>query len=303
LAVLLILILAAAAATLAAYCIAFRSPDKTQNDIYNIPPGEQYQAQRPRMRKLIEELAAVPYEEVFITNREGLRLRGQYYHRVDGAPVALCFHGYRGTSIRDFCGGAQIAFSLGQNVLLVDQRSCGGSEGHVITFGLKERFDCLEWIDYVLGRFGADTRITLYGVSMGAAMVLMATELDLPENVYAVIADSPYSSPEAIIRKVCGDMKLPPVLMMPFVRLAARLCGFSISGGGAAEAVKSAKIPILLIHGEDDRFVPCDMSREIRAANPEKITLHTFPKAGHGISFIEDQPRYQQLVLEFLGLS
>ena len=296
-----VVLVLAAVMTLVAYCIAFRSPDKTQNNIYNIPPGEQYQAQRPRMRRLIEDLAAIPYEEVFITNREGLRLRGQYYHRADGAPLALCFHGYRGTSIRDFCGGAQIAFSLGQNVLLVDQRSCCGSEGHAITFGVKERRDCLEWIDYALERFGTDTQITLYGVSMGAAMVLMTLELDLPDNVRAVIADSPYSSPEAIIRKVCGDMKLPPAIMLPFVRLAARLlCGFSIRECSAVEAVKQAKIPVLLIHGEEDRFVPCSMSREIQAANPDMVTLHTFPRAGHGISFIEDQPRYQQLVLEFL---
>ena len=295
-----VVILLLAVGTAVAYRMAFYSPDKVQNDIYNIPPGEQYQAKRPYMRQIIGDLAALPYEEVFITNREGLRLRGQYYHRVDGAPLALCFHGYRGTSIRDFCGGAQIAFSLGQNVLLVDQRACCGSEGHTITFGIKERFDCMEWIDYACKRFGADVKIALYGVSMGAATVLMATELGLPENISAIIADSPFSSPEAIIRKVCGDMKVPPVLMMPFTRLAARLSGFDLRAASAVEAVKHANVPILLIHGEDDWFVPCDMSREIRAANPDRITLHTFPKAGHGISFIEDQPRYETLVREFL---
>ena len=66
------------------------------------------------------------------------------------------------------------------------------------------------------------------------------------ETVSAIIADSPFSSPEAIIRKVCGDMKIPPVLLMPFVRLAARLlCGFDLRGASAVEAVRSANIPCL----------------------------------------------------------
>ena len=67
----------------------------------------------------------------------------------------------------------------------------------------------------------------------------------------------------------------------------------------AREAVKRAKVPILLIHGEDDHFVPCDMSREIAAANPEKIRFHTFPGAGHGLSYLVDEPRYTGLIWDF----
>ena len=99
---------------------------------------------------------------------------------------------------------------------------------------------------------------------MGAATVLMASELNLPENVVCIIADSPYSSPKAIIRKVCRDRHLPDWLAYPFIRIGAKIFGgVSIEECSAEDAVRNARIPILLIHGEDDRFVPCQMSKRI----------------------------------------
>lgn len=89
-------------------------------------------------------------------------------------------------------------------------------------------------------------------------------------------------------------------LLYPFVRLSAKLFGRTdLTQADALSAVKSARVPILLIHGEDDRFVPCDMSRAIAAANPEKIVFHTFPGAGHGLSCLVDMPRYEALVKAF----
>jgi len=282
-----------------AYCVTFRSPDKVQNDIFNIPNTEQYQQQRDVMCRMIRDMDAVPCRRVTIRSRDGLTLSARYYHQADGVPTAICFHGYRGTSIRDFCGGGQLCLSHGHNLLLVDQRAHGESEGRVITFGIRERFDCLDWIRWAEEQ-GAPA-ILLYGISMGGATVLMAAGEELPPTVRAVIADSPYSSPEAIIAKVSRDRRLPPVLAMPLIRTAARVLGsFSLTECTAADAVRNTDLPILIIHGEDDRFVPCEMSAEIAAANPA-IRRCTFPGAGHGISYMKDTPRYHALVNAFLA--
>ena len=63
--------------------------------------------------------------------------------------------------------------------------------------------------------------------------------------------------------------------------------------------VDCRRVPVLLIHGEEDRCVPCEMSRRIAAANPEKIRLEMFPGAGHGLSYLIDKPRYTKLVMDF----
>lgn len=295
---LLVLICAILALSGYSYYIAFYSPRKGRRKDTDLPNTEQYSVFREDNLKRIQRLRTEEHEEVSIYSYDGLRLTGKYYHRHDRAAVAICFHGWRGSGIRDFCGGAFSLMEQGFNVLLVDQRAQGNSDGHTITFGVKERFDCLEWVRYVSDRFGPETDIFLYGVSMGGATVLMAAGLGLPENVRCVVADSPYSSPKAIIQKVCADMKVPPAAAYPFVALGARLFGgFSLSAATTEEAVRSAAVPILVIHGTDDRFVPCSMSESF-TTNPH-VQRQTFPGAGHGLSFLVDQPRYEKLIRDF----
>jgi pimeloyl-ACP methyl ester carboxylesterase len=181
------------------------------------------------------------------------------------------------------------------NTLVVDQRAGGKSEGTTICFGIKEKYDCLEWIKYAIDRFG-DIPIMLTGVSMGGATVLMASELDLPKNVKCIVSDCPYTSPYEIIALECEKMGIPAKLGMPFVCLGARIFGnLKLSGEGAEKAVRNTKVPILLVHGEDDDFVPFEMGKRIYEANPEMITFEAFPNAAHGISFIVDTERYEKL--------
>lgn len=284
------------------YRKAFYSPSARKEDIYALPKGEQYEKEMPRMLSLIREMDDIPFEPISISAYDGTELFARYYHVRDGAPLQIQFHGYRGAALRDFCGGNKLARESGQNTLVVDQRAHGKSGGKTITFGIRERLDCLSWVKYANQRFGSDTPVFLSGVSMGAATVLMASELELPANVVGIIADCPYSSPESIIRKVCReDMHLPPALTMPFVRLGAGLFGhFSLNESGAVKAVGNTNIPILLLHGEDDRFVPCDMSREIFDACTGEKTLITFPTAGHGMSYIVDTEAYSEAVSHFV---
>ena len=281
------------------YRIAFFSPRKGQNDDLRLPAGPGYDQHHARMRALIARLAAEPCERVAITSRDGLRLAGRYYHRADGAPLTICMHGYRGTALRDFCGGASLSLASGHNVLLIDERAHGASAGHAITMGARERYDCLDWIAWANARLGRQTPVWLSGISMGAATVVMAAGLPLPENVRGVLADCPYAEPRAILRKVMRDMGLPG-LLYPLLALGARLfAGFSPAEASAPEAARRTRVPILIIHGEGDRFVPAEMSAEIAAVNPEKVERHTFPGAAHGMSYMEDEERYCRIVREF----
>ena len=282
------------------YLYAFYSPNRKQNDdlaIKTAVPTEEMKAESVR---LIKQLQALPFEAVSIRSYDGLRLAGRYYHSGDGRPLAILCHGYRGTPTRDFCGGADSCLSMGYNVLMIEQRAHCSSQGHSITFGVKERLDCAAWADYAAARFGPDQKIVLVGISMGAATVLMASALKLPSNVKGIIADCPYTNPDAIIRRVASGFGLPLSVIWPFVVIASRLFArFSMKAADAAEAVKATKVPILLIHGEDDRLVPCEMSRQIAAANPSMIEFHTFPDAWHGISYLFDTPRYNTLIRSF----
>ena len=283
-----------------AYLQAFFVSPKEKRYPKDLLEGDEYRNAESRMCALIKEMKDIQGEEISIRAYDGKKLSGTYYHVKDNAPVHIQMHGYKGTAIRDFCGGNKIARESGHNAIVVEQRAHGKSDGNTITFGIKERYDCVSWARYAAKRFGKETPIFLSGVSMGASTVLMASGLRLPGNVAGIIADCPFSSPEQIFRKDCGDRKLPHKLVFPLVWLGGRIFGrFDVKETDVLQAVRRKKVPILIIHGEEDRFVPCEMSRAIYEAAKEPKRLEIFPKAGHGLSYIVDTERYVKVVQEF----
>lgn len=296
----LAVVLAAAAYVLHyGYKLAFYYEDPLASP-YEYGDSEQVRPCKTALDAAIADFLAQPYEEVSIRSHDGRKLMAKYYHAADGAPLQIFCHGYKGNAIRDFCGSQKVARELGHNILLIDQRCHGNSEGHTITFGILERRDVLGWIRWANDRFG-QIPILLSGVSMGAATVLMASGMDLPENVKAVVADCPYDAPSNIIKKVLGqDMGMSVKLVYPLIRFGGMVYGkFNLDADSPVAAVQKAKVPILLIHGDDDRFVPYEMSCNIHAAAPETIAFHTIPGAGHALNYACAPEAYCEILREF----
>lgn len=282
-----------------AYRIAFHSPKKGRDGIPSTS-GNLYDPYRQEMKRLFEQLKNRPFEFVTVRSRDGLTLSGRYYHVKDGAPLDIGFHGYRSSCMTDLSGGSEISLQLEHNLLLIDQRAHGRSEGRVITFGILERQDLLCWVDYACKRFGEDIPIFLYGVSMGGATVLMAPQEQLPRNVKGIIADCPYANAMEIILHVAKKKPIPLWLTKPFVILGAWIFGqFDIRQTDARRELPKANIPVLIIHGEADGFVPAYMS-DVVSCNPELIQRHIFPGADHGISCLVDKDRYYAAVKAFI---
>ena len=284
------------------YRIAFYASPKKRGEVLTLPQDAGYSEEvRSYLKELLADMEHRPCETVSIQSFDGLPLYARYYHFCDGAPVEIQFHGYRGSALRDFCGGCKLALDAGHNALVVDQRAHGKSGGNTITFGILERYDCQSWVRYAAERFGSDTPLIISGVSMGASTVLMASELTLPGNVAGIIADSPFVSAESIIGKVSEqDMHIPAALSMLFIRLGARLFGnFDLRARTVPDAVTNSKYPILLIHGEADNFVPCEMSGVIFDACRAEKQRVTFPNAPHGVSMLTDPERYYAVIRSF----
>ncbi len=284
------------------YDACFSNNKKYMSDENALPKGEQYEPYHDLIRTGVDRVLAEEFEAVRVLSRDGLKLAGKYYHLKDDAPIVIFFHGYRCCALRDGNGIFLYARKLGFNVLMVDQRAHGLSEGKTITFGIKERFDCLCWVEYVVERFGKDVEIIISGLSMGAATVLMAADVGLPENVKGIVADCGYSSPKGIIQAVMKDLRYPVKLTYWFAKLAAKIIGkFDLEEASAVEALKNSKIPVLLIHGDDDRFVPYSMSEECQKNGKDHIELVLVKGAGHGMSHCVDAKTYEEALRGFLG--
>ena len=295
--IILALVLAVAWICIYVFKTCFYSPKDRPEDPYTLIPGKQYQDLGEIIIACTRAIDKTPCEFVNTHSHDGLKLSARYYHTADDAPTVIVFHGYRGNALRDGAGGFALSKRLGFNVLVPDQRAHARSQGNVISFGINERQDVLTWIHYI----GPDKPIILAGLSMGAATVLMASNLDLPENVVCIMADCPYDSPAGIIKKVCTDRRFPEKLVYPFIKLTARVMGrFDLEAASAAEAVKNANVPILLFHGEEDRFVPCEMSKRIAAVCASPVQLEIFPGDGHGLCYMVDPIRYERDTVRFL---
>ena len=269
-------------------------------DEYDIPSGEKYDAYRPQLLAWAKNKRSLPCLELTVTSFDGLTLRGKYYEYEKNAPVEILFHGYKGNAERDLSGAIERCFSVGRSAILVDQRAAGASEGHIISFGINECKDCLRWVDKVIEVFGEDVEIVLGGVSMGAATVTMASAENLPENVKYVVSDCPYNCPEDIIKKSIKEMKLPPMLLYPMVKLGARLFGhFSLSENFPLRAVRESRLPIIFFHGTDDDFVPLQMSEALFAEcrSPKKLVL--IDGAAHGLAYPADKDGYVAAIKDF----
>lgn len=240
-------------------------------------------------------------QDLWITSADGLRLHGLWIP-VDAPKGTVLFaHGYRSSPLLDFGLAFSYYHELGFNLLVPDQRSHGKSQGRYITFGVKESSDMEDWIAYHNDHFG-NLPMVLSGLSMGASTVLYLADRDIPDNVKGIIADCGFTSPKDILSSVFRDVThlpaLPSVLVAEF--FARCLARFSLWQCDTRKSLANAHIPVLMIHGKADGFVPCEMSKQGFDACNGSIQLFLVDGADHGLSFLVEPEKYKQLIIAFM---
>lgn len=249
-----------------------------------------------------ESLRALSTETVRVTAEDGVELVGHLYRTAGAKRTVLAMHGWRSSWDRDFGMIAPFWHNSGCNVLYVEQRGQGESGGDYMGFGMLERHDCLCWSRF-LNENGFDgLPLYLAGVSMGAATVLMSASLDLPENVRGIMADCGFTSAGEIWRHVARkNMHLPYTGL--WAAAANDLCRRRIQMGAAEystlQALKESRVPVLLIHGTDDHFVPVQMTYENYKACTAPKQLFVVPGADHGMSYYIDRQGYEAAMRGF----
>ena len=198
--------------------------------------------------------------------------------------------------------------SFGWTVVALDSRGHGASGGGRPSYGVYEREDLRAVVDWALGRFPAGGRLVLVGESMGAAAVLQYAPLDL--RVDAVVADCPFSSAVAELDHRLKRSLVPFFLRPLVVRAADLICrrreGFSLFDASPERAMLATDVPMLLVHGLDDDYVPWRMSAAMverrRHVRPSAITeLVLVPGARHARSLSVDPVGYAERLASFLS--
>lgn len=239
--------------------------------------------------------------QVVHRNRENMRLCAWFVPHAKSHKYAIVCHGYTSAG-RDMRGQGKHFFDMGFNVLMPDARAHGESDGKQIGMGWPERQDIVEWIFDILKR-DMQAQILLYGVSMGAATVMMTSGEVLPEQVKLVIEDCGYTSAWDQFKDTMKRQY--HIHSFPVLYLASGIsqhwARYNFHAASALKQVKKCRIPILFIHGEKDDFVPYEMVFKLyEAASCEKQLL-TVPDAGHAQSEHTHPTLYWNTIETFIG--
>lgn len=238
-------------------------------------------------------------EEVSVKSFDNLLLKGWYVKNKDNNKIIILFHGYHSS-----CKG-QYAMSyhfhnLGYSLLIVDQRAHKSSQGKYIGMGVLERHDCLKWIEYVQGRFGREISIVLFGTSMGSATIMMASELIKTTQVKGLICDCGFDS---CFNEICHVMnKIPKFPIMDTINLYSNLLAkYDMKKVTSSKSLANSNIPILIIHGKKDDFVPCSNALKCYEASKSSIKhLLLMEDSIHATCYCDEPEVYDKAIKDFL---
>ena len=262
--------------------------------------GDSYTLASQMMAEGLDWLDTKVLEDVHMTSHDGLQLCARLL-RADKPSdnYVICVHGYHSSPRMDYGSSIRFLHDCGCNVLLPDNRSHGQSEGGFCGFSYLDSRDCISWCRYIEARFGADSKILLIGISMGGATVLSAAgDKELPLCVRGVVSDCAFSSGwDELAYQMKRLFKLPTFPILHTVDLLLRIfAGYSLRKNTAVQCAKNIKVPLLIIHGRADDFVPTRMASEIYEAAKCDKRLLLVDGAKHGISYCVAPELYREAV-------
>ena len=272
------------------------NPKSSKTMIFNGGIDEEKELMKIENEKWLKENA----KDIFISNKK-FNLHGyEVKSKKESKIWVIAVHGYT-DSAYFMVNSAKMFLNYGYNVLMPDLRAHGKSDGKYIGMGWLDRLDLMCWIDYLIATYG-NIKIILYGISMGAATVMMISGEKLPSNVRMVIEDCGYTS---VWEEFAGKLKtlfhMPTFPALYNANLITKIrAGYSLKKASAIKQIKKSKLPILFIHGDKDKFVPFYMLDKLyEAANCKKEKL-VIKNAGHAEAQWIEPEKYWHTVRKFI---
>ena len=241
------------------------------------------------------------YETVSVKTDDGLTLYGDFYINENKTEnTILCVHGYNSAGYYDFAPMVEPILKGGYNCFLLNHRKAPPSEGKYTGFGVLEKRDLIKWIEAVNSYF-PNGKIILYGMSMGAATVMQASEYDLTPNVVGIIEDCGFTNAwDEFKFTLKSQAHLPAFPLLHILNLLCRLClKFDLKSSDSRTALAKTKLPVLFVHGDADVFVPPFMANECYEACQSEKEIIIYEGAHHAQSHFVHREKYEQDFLAF----
>lgn len=245
-----------------------------------------------------KDMSYLKREPIQIKARDGTIIEGDFSLHENQKGIVVLAHGYTWT--REGClKYAQFFYKNGYSVFLFDERSHGNSKYKYTTMGYLESRDICDIVSYLRDRFGKEVIIGLHGESMGAASVMMALGQDI--DVQFAIEDCGYASLKELIKYKLRCMHLPSIFCFGSNIFLKMFEKYHLEDVNPSKNASKSNIPLLIIHGESDDFVPFKDSDVIYKENINHAEKYTVKGAFHAESYEKNPQKYEEVVMDFIN--
>jgi fermentation-respiration switch protein FrsA (DUF1100 family) len=220
------------------------------------------------------------FEDLYISTADGVRINAWYVPYSGANLTLLWFHGNAGNLGHRVDHLRDLHREVGVNVLMIDYREYGRSNGRVSETGTYQ--DALAAYDYLAKRPELDfSRIVAYGQSLGSAV---AVELAVQRPLYGLILEAPFTSIRAMVSFHYPWLPIGGLLSTHYDSLAK---------------IGKVSVPLLILHGDQDEIVPYVQGKKLyEAANPPK-QFYTIRGAGHNDTSLVGGIAYFRAIRDF----
>lgn len=262
-------------------------------DMHLVNPDDEFYADAYRW------YGEIPKEDVHIKSYDDLKLHGVFLpsHDKKTNKLAIVIHGYQSKGY-DMVIIAKMYSDLGFQVLLIDQRGHGESEGKFTSVGFYESMDLKKWLHFSTRTYGSDIQILLHGVSMGASTAVLATQYPEIKHVKMMVLDSVFtnfrSSVNLQAKKLYLKLFIPGLSFISYLLLK-----FFLSQVNPLKHIKKCDIPTIFIHSGNDRVVSIEMVETLhKHLKTDQKSILSIDGARHAKGFEVDKDAYISAVIQ-----
>ena len=237
-------------------------------------------------------------EPVHILN-EGLNLYGEYY-KFGGEQCVIILPGRSESLCYSYFFAPPYAES-GCDVLVIDPRSHGLSDGKFSTCGFEESKDIIAWAEFVHVKYGVKN-IILHGICIGAAGGMHAiTSENCPEYISGIVTDGMFSNFNNIMKAHLVERKKPTVFMLDLIDMWMKRYTNHSMKYGPIDVIGKLDKPILMMHGRQDIFSLPEYAEEMyNICGSDKKTFVWFDEGTHSMLRSLDTQKYDAVIKNFL---
>ena len=225
------------------------------------------------------------YEDLYLPTSDDIKINGWFIPFSGARTTLLWFHGNAGNLSHRVDQLRYIHYRLRLNILMIDYREYGRSEGIATEEGTYQ--DALASYDYLLTRIDIDPkRIVVFGQSLGAAV---AVDLALQRRVSGLILEAPFTSIKDMAHVTLPWLPIGPLLAIQYDSLSK---------------ISRIDVPLLIIHGDRDEIVPYSQGQRLFQAAREPKTFYAIAGVGHNDTYVVGGESYFEAIAHFInGLS